>query len=924
MNEALIPRKRPIGSQLATGVSTPSLYKSTLNTHSGYVASSTNLWIGSVVNELPEEFMDFSVVDNDVLIREEHEEHLVSPTPSTLSFTSIDNARSDVDTSNGTTNGSEDVNSDGVIDEADFFEGPNSFTRDSIMSKLAWGRLTPTISSIGHMQIYNEVTDTARNPMYISRANSPASFHHDYVPKELMKSLSKTDSFANMTTSRDDGSTPATTIRNPTIRNTFIIGKIQTSFDIRNYIDFHEIIAYSSGRTNSTLKISVLARNPSETNEGNAVHSLSVHDKFVEIDLHSRIKNIKIPTLSRLYTRYSDLISVLTDRSLVMIKIKSIDNQNCTIKYEMMEHLDFTKFGDYPFADVAFNPMDPQQFALVDTKGNWTIGTMPSQLKRSTKLQLNLNNRGTIYDPEAFSNQKYITWSTDNSRILVVDETKIVELDLTEMVQTEIVQAKTWSTLLDFVELTEDFKVLLTSMEIVIIYLDREKNEVSRLLSWKHDLDPLDHTYRMFIQEVSLQGRSLYFVYCCSKNHNMMYLKGFTLDTNTHSLQALQGSTVIEVPEMPNGIQGLEFSEEVIDEVDTDYHVLITIFAREHDTGIVKKFTLSNSNNSGVTSEDLIRNIDNRIPENPLDLTNIPLEVQYFQHDTTNRLLKKISQMKNLSDEQDIRTLERYGYYLSESMNKFIQATPVDDKSNGGLLANLFTPPESFGDIEEYSSFLSQFFEHYQNENVTFTDLKSIFKWFIKDDAPNIDIFYNKLHQCWALADENAEIYTKEVVKQIVQSSLNYTKTDSYKGKVDVLYEALDEKSKELISEWGNDDLDDDFLESQSTVPQSSQPQFSLNSQSQIPTIRSSQNRVEKKKSRASTYTKKSFANVTAQERDLLSQNTLPSSMAPAFSLMGAPATSTQHSQNMSFGSSQLSNSQRTKKKKKKRVGGFT
>ena len=914
MNEALIPNKRPLGAQLATGVSAPSLYKSSLTIQSGHVPTDSNLWFGSVNNELPEGFMNFSVIENGELIREESEETLTSPTPSMMSFTSADNMRYEYEIPRGDVSDHEAVDSDGMADESEFFDGLNSYGRDSAVSKLAWGRLTPTLSSTGALQVYNDVMDTARNPMYISRANSPASFHHDYVPKELMKSLTKTDSFANTTGS----STTRTTIRNPTIRNTFIIGKIQTSFDIRNYIDFHEVIAYSSGRTNSKLRISVLTRNTD-----NQAYTLANSNKIIEIDVHSRIKSIQIPTLAKMYTRYSDLLAVITDRSLVLIKIKSIDNQNGTMKYNVMDPLDFTTFGDYPFADVTFNPMDPQQFAVVDTKGNWTMGTIPTQLKRSSKLQLSSTNRGTIYDPEALSHRKHIAWSTNNSRILVSDETKIMELDLNEMVQTEIVVAKTWSSLLDLVELTDDYKVLLTSMEIIIMHIDREKDEVTRILSWKHDLDPLDPTYRMFIQEVVLQGRTLYFTYTCSKNHNMVYLKAFTLDTKNNTIQALKGSSIIEIPSMTNGIQNIEFAEEVIDDVDNDFGVQLSIFVREYDSGIIKKLTLSNVKDSNTSIEHITSDMPNIVDDDIIDLTHVPTEIQAFQNETIRVLYDTISKMKKLSDNHDVKTLEEYGYHLSEAMNKFIQADETDDISDTGLLKDLYQPPSDFRDIEEYSSFLIQFFEHYQNENVSFTDLKKIFKWFIKDDASNIDIFYNKLHQCWALTGEDSEFYSKEIVKQVIGSSLGYSRTNYYQQKTEELLETLDDKTKELLSEWGSESHDDDDLETQSTVPQSSQPQFTLNSQSQIPTIRSSQSRVEKKRPRTPAYTKKIFSNISATENDLASQNSLPSSMAPAFSLGATSAASTQQSQNITMGSSQLSGSQRTKKKKKKKIGGF-
>ena len=917
MNEAGLPFKRPLGIQLATGVSGPSIFKP--SKQSRHYDFNEN-WLTSTDTSIPDTFMNLKICDSNAYFNGDQSiKHDTSNDINTTLHAPIPTRRT-IDYNDTTTdNYSENSILDSDIlddDETQFDE----HIRDSLLMKLPWGRLTPSLPQNGNFQIYNDIKDITNNRMYLSPVNSVGSFHHDYLPRDLMKNLSKSDSSVSLPTKYDrnynkDNTTHYKLI-DLTIRDTFIIGKIQTSFDIRNYIDYHEISAYSHGKTQSILRLSIVKQIEGEP----TIKETNITD----IDLGNTIKTIKIPLLSQAYARYSDMIAVLTTTSFFLIKIKSINikNDENQLKYHMLDPVEFSSFGDYSWADVTFNPMDPQQFALIDTKGNYITGKIPTPFRQSSKLILDKKTMGTIYDPESLSSRKYISWSSKDSHILVMDESKLVEIDLIEKWQSEIVQAKSWSHLLDFIQIDEDYKILLTSMEIIIIRTNRDLDQATRILSWKHNLNESDNTYRIFSQSIILQGKQVYLTYTTSKKHNKIYISGFTIDRSNNLVQKVSGDSIINVLGLSNNIQSLQFLEESIDTLDEHYHVSFNMFAREIETESITRFTITNEN----TSSKPIINQTSHL-EDITESTNIKPEIKFI-HDAISKSIRRKykKDKKSQLESNDIEALEEYGMKLSEALNKYITSDVHESNNNLQLISELTEPPEVINDIEEFSSFLSQFFEHYNEEHINFTNLPILFNQILDENINDFDIFYNKLLQCWSILGKETIYYTKEIVKEIILETVTYSKGIPSKDKYDTTYETLNASSKELIDEWDNVDTQDVFSETKSTIPFSSQPQFTLNTQSQIPTIRSSQNKVSKKKTNRADISRRNNRTSSVLEnsqRDSILQNTLPSSMAPAFTLMGSSFQSSQSSQISNIASSQMDGSQRPKKKKKKKVGGF-
>lgn len=58
-------------------------------------------------------------------------------------------------------------------------------------------------------------------------------------------------------------------------------------------------------------------------------------------------------------------------------------------------------------------------------------------------------------------------------------------------------------------------------------------------------------------------------------------------------------------------------------------------------------------------------------------------------------------------------------------------------------------------DLTEIQSFLEQLSEHYSELGLIFTNVIKTLNQIIHEDIPTIDVFYNKLLQCWSIVESN-------------------------------------------------------------------------------------------------------------------------------------------------------------------------
>ncbi|CCC69543.1 hypothetical protein NCAS_0C05530 [Naumovozyma castellii] len=666
----------------------------------------------------------------------------------------------------------------------------------------------------------------------------------------------------------------------------------------------------------------------------------------IRIDFRSTIKSIKIPTMAKEMGKSSDCLGIITENSLHILKIHSIFSNDYEMDYTLYNPLPFNKFSDFPFSDVAFNPWDVQEFAVIDIKGNWGVGRIPRIMKNQKVKELHLLNesRGSAFDIEELSNWRRIAWSCGYSRLLLFSRSKVIEVDFQNNWQLDMVEAKSWSNLRDYKPINDTFGFLLTSKEIIVLRTKNAANNVIREVSWKHDLDPNDLTIQISVQTVEMIEGTLYVTYISSKRHNKLFCHAFYSTDDDELLQTLGYSTLINVPRSINGIHTLVFPTSR-EKYPPDYNnnlnkpksfPLSQAFLRTYDTSEIFKIIIGNN----IASDNYTSGYDSM----RIDCTSMVTELSSkFDSLLTNMIRTQISGNESKAPEKaDEDIFQDYGYRLSSAMNDVlvIWADMENLKKNSKLcrsIEELTEIPKHFKDLSEFESFLEQFMDYYVEQNISFTNLKSICKMLFHEEIGSFDMLYNKLLQCWDMVSKNSESLTKETIASTIWSVLKFTKVSNYKILETDIHDSLGEPYRAIIDQWDNtsdlEDEDDEQLGTfRSTIPMSSQPQFLLNSQSQIPTIKSSQPRTSKGNNLRPNQGKISKSNLPPLTSTNFSQNlmshsqvnglssTLPNTMTPAFTLM-QPATAGMSS-SFSIGGSQRAGSQKSKRKKKK-VGGF-
>lgn len=686
------------------------------------------------------------------------------------------------------------------------------------------------------------------------------------------------------------------------------------------------IIAYATGEAHSKVVLAVLST--AHSNDKSILNIDSRYPKQV-IDVHSKIKCIKFAALSSEMYSLKNYVGVLTDTTLTIIRIEEAGKKNLAWNFKCSHWLTLplNHFSEFPFADIAFNTYKRGQCALIDIKGNWFVYDIPIlQPARFRQIPLGspipkASYKGSIYDPTDLFSFKRISWSSKSSRLLLITSPKIVEIDLLEEWQRDIVEALSWSEIREFKNIVFNFSAVLTSKEIIII--DKDHDGVSkRLISWKHDLHPKDKTYKFSLHYFKFRDATLISVIIYSKINNMLTEHSFLL--RGKNIQSFGEDVFLQVPELFSGIDTISDTQQSLDADFNIKDIKINLILKGVDSPQIKNYIIS------VTNEQIVPNyLASYKGKEDTEL----FDKLFSPHKRLPSVAKSIFQSISYNspagyeDSKDDEVLEKYGYHLSESLNKKIEQNRIIKGS--GLLSDLHDSPEYFERLTELSSLLEQFIQHYRGEEVSFNDIKLLFSTLLNEPIDDIDVFHSKLLQCWEPVTSSAEHLTNQLVKDLVLNFVRYFKPTAHDELYHKLESSLDDSYKAVLDSWGVED--DDFMEND-TIANSligSQSQiFTRDSQPTIPTVGSSQRSKTKRSSTGTNLVRKTTRLPTlSQTRDTSMSSfqssqlagILPDNMTPAFTLMQPPLLSQSFS---SPRASQETHSQKPKKKKKK-VGGF-
>lgn len=885
MDNAL-PRKSPVGAQLGVGVRSASLYVGGRQGSDGRQSK----WLGAYDDQLALDLSKLCISSKRCMVHDG------------LPIGQASDEADDEDEYLSTEN-------------EDMDDETQKHWNEVLLSRLKWDKLSPVIPP--NLQYFKDVEFNVEH-MYDVRQNQRKSLH-DFVPENLISDLASGDlvSFAR---NKGKQSRKDLASYDPTVGNLIITGAIQTTPDLRNNYDRHQIVAYSCGKTSSVLKIAVLEETPLD--EG-STRTESIR-RATSIQLGSTIKSIKLPECSAMMDRKGNLIGVMTESALHLIKIESI-SARMEIKTSTCEPFPFQEFSDFPFADFACNPWDLQQFAVIDVRGNFGVGRLPKSFKTGNKARILRDHCGSIFDPEELSNWKRIEWSSSFTRLLVMDRSKLIELDYEQDWQLEVIQAKTWSKLQDYCRLDDDYGILLTNREIIVASTKETSEHFKREISWKHDLDPNDSTLKFCIRKVSAESKTIILVVVFSRNHSSLYIHSFSISSSESLVQSAGTPVILQIPHIKSGLRGIWLHNSTRLDPFGRPNIMdtcLSLFVNETNGNKIWQYVISN-NSTKLENWDAKSDAPDISPATKNERT-------WPEHlrDTIAQIKQSLVLPEKTKDQSaEDQLLQTYAYRLSEAINERLSSLDGSQESLGAsqpLVKDLIEMPQDVS-LRELSSMLSQLFNHYEDQAVTFTSFDTISCALLNEKTGDLEVLYNKLLQCWDLVTSNSEYLTQSVVKDVVYSCMRLCKPSLYKDAEANLFESLSIPSRDIISMWD----DENTQSSQPPADASSVSHLNIlaSSQSQIPSIKSSQSRPSKKHKKVPAglttgRVSKPSSLLPSSQRDadptfsLLSSSqpssTLPDTMTPAFTLMQPSGPSLSQSQS----------SQRSRRKKK-RVGGF-
>lgn len=748
-----------------------------------------------------------------------------------------------------------------------------------------------------------------------------------YVPSSLVSKIEK----GEMSMTSDDGhrktnkpiriesshNTRDFKAIDPTRKRQFALAEFLPIVDARLDKDATTLLITIEGSTQSNLSIQTLS-----TDRKTKLYECTFKPRI--INLQSRIKHIEVPKPTNYLGKYPNLFAVITDSKLHIIRLDRIDESG--IELTEFLPLEFLEFEQFPIVDIAFNPWDMMEMALVDSKGNWILAKLETHKRKPCTIKLKSDISGSIFDPTVTSPWHHIDWIDDHSSLVVLNRSKMVSINYVENWQLDIVEAKTWSELRDYKRINDNTALLLTSQEIIL--LDIQNNSFRRMISWKHNWDTNDPSIRMSYKlEEGNNYTHLIHVLIFSKLTLKVYGISIGYKENAWTVIACKPFLLsLDNVKSKHGINSIEFS------------TCSTEFASDKSEGDIV------DNDDDEFAKDIVCVLGfielNTLVQGFLSTKNSPNHLHLSSHINqptyNDRSLEKICDAFDHSIpvpkadhqvENEYHMFQEFGYELSERLNKLLDSWKSrSDKYNLNIesLAYLDVCPSYFQSITEYVSLIEQLIAYYQNHNLVFSEVRLFIEQLIGENLGSWEDLFNRLVIAWDPVSTEAEHLSRTVIRDIALYLTLYQQQDTIKTSLDVISEELSDSMKSLLNSWDSDPTEE--FNDVNATPITTFSQALSSQQFQVPTIKSSQQVNRKKRAAAlssaanginSGTTRVSHRSASQPTQMMANSYTLPGSIPPAFSLSG----SSRASQPLSA-ASQPEGHQRQRRKKKK-VGGF-
>lgn len=296
---------------------------------------------------------------------------------------------------------------------------------------------------------------------------------------------------------------------------------------LKNGVVSVQALAYAGGDNGNTLHVMALIPKKkqlfgAEIQKVVAVNSSSTTTQAV-CCFHEPIKQIVANTA----------LSVLAIRTATGIRFIHYSWSNRPIKKIHLRRLpvEIKTADNGPFAHLEFNPYKKNEFALINTAGEfviWNISrTADWKLEKQT-TDLECPETGvdiplTVADPLNTSKWHKLTW-IDESTVLAFSRTAASYFNLATSAADRIITAHRWSKIQDVVP-TNRYTFMLTTQEIVWTENSPDAG-MKRLVSWKHYLGE-DPSLRMNVCSAEDNKAFLCVVYSLEASIIIIYTFGF-------------------------------------------------------------------------------------------------------------------------------------------------------------------------------------------------------------------------------------------------------------------------------------------------------------------------------------------------------------------------------------------------------------
>lgn len=275
-----------------------------------------------------------------------------------------------------------------------------------------------------------------------------------------------------------------------------------------------QVIAYVTGESGTILNISNLMRDHTEGTSGSKQFTLEkpLLGKSLQIELPSPIKQIVSVKGSALQQH---LIVRTNAKSYVLTCSKSRNLMASHFDIYINGEISTSQLKGFDFADIASNQWDPNQFCLMDIRGNFGLWKIGRTDRKVSKISTEMNS-----DSSELSNWKRVIWC-DSSHLLAFSRSSIIQF-IINGTSSVLATANTWSRIQD-VQSEGDSCFLLTSKELIWCGLKPFK----RLISWKHFLDDSDPTLKIHCSETT---KDSYIVLIFSQMHPLIMVYNFGME----------------------------------------------------------------------------------------------------------------------------------------------------------------------------------------------------------------------------------------------------------------------------------------------------------------------------------------------------------------------------------------------------------